>query len=103
LLHRAIALQIRQNMGCYIFTLLPLRSGLCASVKICLCPAFTHEATIVLPDFARSCSNDVENLTQPSPRERALKNNPHLKRVSALTTRAGRRKGGNDGLAFWVM
>jgi len=32
--------------------------GLCPSVKICLCPAITHKATIVLPDFVRSFSND---------------------------------------------
>ena len=33
--HKAIALQIRQNLGCYIFTLLSLCTCLCPSVKIC--------------------------------------------------------------------
>jgi hypothetical protein len=33
-----------------------------------------HKATIVLPDFIRSCSTDGgRSLTQPSPKERALK------------------------------
>jgi hypothetical protein len=44
LAHRAIAPQIRQNLGC------PDASG--------LCPAFALMACIVLPDFGRICSTD---------------------------------------------
>jgi len=50
--------QIRQNLGCYIFTLLSLRTWPLRFCKNLLCPAFAHKATIVLPDFVRSCSTD---------------------------------------------
>ncbi|WP_091375472.1 hypothetical protein [Mucilaginibacter mallensis] len=85
--HKAFALQTRQNLGCYIFTLLSLRTWPLRFCKNLLCPA-THKATIVLPDFARSCSTDEKKRKE---------------KASALTTRAGQRKGGNAGLAFWVM
>jgi hypothetical protein len=50
---RAFTLQIRQNLGCNLFAGEPVAfKSLC---KKLLCPA-THVATIVLPDFARSCS-----------------------------------------------
>jgi hypothetical protein len=70
--HKAFALQIRQNLGCYIFTPLSLRTWPLPCCKNLLCPA-TLKATIVLLDFARSCSTD-------GGRE---------KKASALTTRAG--------------
>ncbi|WP_183575396.1 hypothetical protein HDF18_15825 [Mucilaginibacter sp. X5P1] len=65
---QASALPIRQNLGCYIFTLLSLRAWPLRFCKNLLCPA-THKATIVLPDFIRSCSTDELHLI--SPKERA--------------------------------
>jgi hypothetical protein len=70
--HEAIALQIRQNLGCCLFTLLrPLMP--IASVK----SRYTlplHKATIVLPAFTRSCSTDGEEASpKSSPKERTLK------------------------------
>jgi hypothetical protein len=54
--HKAFALQIRQNLGWNLFAAtLPRRPIHC---KNFLCPAIAHKATIVLPDFARSCSTD---------------------------------------------
>jgi hypothetical protein len=59
--HEAIALQIRQNRGCYIFTLLSLHTWPLRFCKNLLCPA-ALKATIVLPDFIRSCSTDGEEV-----------------------------------------
>jgi hypothetical protein len=56
--HKAIALQIRQNLGCCLFTLLRLLMPL-ASVKSRYALPL-HKATIVLPAFTRSCSTDGE-------------------------------------------
>ncbi|WP_091377905.1 hypothetical protein [Mucilaginibacter mallensis] len=61
--HRAFAPQIRQNLGCYIFTLLSLRTWPLRFCKNLLCPAITHKPTIVLPDFTRSCSTDEPHPT----------------------------------------
>ncbi|WP_419789136.1 hypothetical protein HDF18_11005 [Mucilaginibacter sp. X5P1] len=61
-----LTLQIRQNLGCYIFTLLSLRTWPLRICKNLLCPA-THKATTVLPDFARSCSTDREASPNPLP------------------------------------
>jgi hypothetical protein len=58
--HSASALQIRQNLGCNLFT--PCFAAHCPPFcKNLLCPA-THKATIVLPDFVRSSSTDEEIL-----------------------------------------
>jgi hypothetical protein len=71
--HKAIAPQIRQNLGCYIFTPLSLRAWLLCFCKNLLCPAITHKTTIVLPAFIRSCSTDGEEASpKPSPKARAL-------------------------------
>ncbi|WP_183579336.1 hypothetical protein HDF18_23530 [Mucilaginibacter sp. X5P1] len=72
--HKAFALQTTQNRGCYIFTLLSLRTWPLRFCKNLLCPA-TLEATIVLPDFIRSCSTDGEKelyLIQLSSKKRTL-------------------------------
>jgi hypothetical protein len=70
--HKAIALQIRQNLGCYIFTPLSLHTWPLRFCKNLLCPA-THKATIVLPDFIRSCSTDGEEASlNHFSKERAL-------------------------------
>jgi hypothetical protein len=54
--HRAFALQVRQNLG--LQTIAQLRSlNSCASANICYALP-TEQATIVLPDFTRSCSAD---------------------------------------------
>jgi hypothetical protein len=53
---QAFALQIRQNRGCNLFALAsPAHAR--ASSKICYALQ-PHMATIVLPDFGRSCSAD---------------------------------------------
>jgi hypothetical protein len=49
--------KISPNLGCCLFTLLSLAHAPRFSKKP-LCPAITHKATIVLPDFTRSCSTD---------------------------------------------
>jgi hypothetical protein len=54
--HQAIALQIRQNLGWK--HLRPFAHTSQCAAKISLCPAITLKATIVLPDFIRSFSND---------------------------------------------
>jgi hypothetical protein len=56
---KASALQIRQNQGCKQLPHL-VRTGPCFS-KYLLCPA-AAQATIVLPDFARSLSADGEKI-----------------------------------------
>jgi hypothetical protein len=66
----AIALQIKQNLGCYIFTPLSLRAWQLRFCKNLLCPAITHKATIVLPDFIRSCSTDEEEEPHLNPLQR---------------------------------
>jgi len=73
LLHKAFALQIRQNLGCYIFTLLSLRTKPLRFCKNLLCPA-TLKATIVLPAFTRSCSTDG-GLTQTLSKGEGFKRN----------------------------
>jgi hypothetical protein len=56
----AFALQIRKTTGCNIFAPLSLTQPY-ASAKSCYAPATAH-ATIVLPDFVRSCLADVFKL-----------------------------------------
>ncbi|HWZ16944.1 MAG TPA: hypothetical protein VNW95_17030 [Mucilaginibacter sp.] len=59
--HWAFALQIRQNLGCNIFARANL--SLCdPTCKKLLCPA-ARVATIVLPDFGRSCSAEGKRYT----------------------------------------
>ncbi len=60
------SLQIRQNLGRYIFTLLSLRTWPLPFCKNLLCPAITHKATIVLPEFIRSYSTDGGKKFLPS-------------------------------------
>ncbi|WP_426671291.1 hypothetical protein ACPPVU_08650 [Mucilaginibacter sp. McL0603] len=57
--HRAFALQISQNRG--LQNIAPLRSHQADASATIAMPFPTHKATIVLPDFVRSCSADGEN------------------------------------------
>jgi hypothetical protein len=69
--HWAITLQIRQNLGCCLFTPLSLAHAL-ASVKSRYACHYA-QATIVLPDFIRSCSTDGRSLTPTLSKSEGLK------------------------------
>jgi hypothetical protein len=91
---KAFAMQIRQNHGLQNVAP-PLASGSLSPTlqQLLLCPCHA-QATIVLPDFARSCSADGEN-------EKSIASKTNLKQKKRWPDRkAGRAYGGNPGLAF---